>query len=229
VETPKHFVQAVTDKYPSGLKTASEIEDALKSGISEARVIELANSGYMPHYRIDGGEPLFMVSEVKSWVSANLMQHNQGREMPTSLRVCVAAPPVTDAPPKCIENLPGLQQIPHVEYQSGVYFLCKDQEVIYIGQSVSPGSRISAHCAEGRRAFDSAFLLPCPRSELNELEGSFIRVLKPSLQGRAGPNGKPIAPMTKGIPEEVVSKVVSGQYFRPADNQESDGISDINA
>ena len=68
---PQHSITYKTDNYPTSLKTHHEMSEAVSGGLSAERIMELADSGYMPHYRIDGGIPLFKVTEVKAWISQN--------------------------------------------------------------------------------------------------------------------------------------------------------------
>lgn len=64
----------------------------------------------------------------------------------------------------------------------GVYFLRHKNETVYIGQSVSVHARVAAHKKSGKE-FDEVLFLPCERQELNNLEGFFIRLLRPRLNG----------------------------------------------
>jgi len=74
----------------------------------------------------------------------------------------------------------------------GVYFLKKGDEIVYVGQSIAVFSRVQQH--KSRKDFDSVTVLPCAPDQLNNLEGFFIRLLKPKLNGhdeRAKINGAP--------------------------------------
>lgn len=63
----------------------------------------------------------------------------------------------------------------------GVYFLRKGRDIVYIGQSVNVYSRVASHKAS--KDFDAVDFLPCDRSKLDDLEGFFIRLLQPKLNG----------------------------------------------
>lgn len=63
----------------------------------------------------------------------------------------------------------------------GVYFLCKDGVVVYVGQSVNPTSRVTTHWREGTKDFDSAYAMDCPQPMLDSTEAAFIAVLRPEL------------------------------------------------
>jgi hypothetical protein len=61
---------------------------------------------------------------------------------------------------------------------SGVYFLIRDNRVVYVGQSVNVYSRLSQH---KDKTFDRFAYVPCPPEKLNRLESIYIHVLKPEL------------------------------------------------
>lgn len=87
--------------------------------------------------------------------------------------------------------LRALQDVPHSWYEimmasvptrhsSGIYFLIKRREVIYVGQSVDVLGRIARHRREGRD-FDAYTYIECPPEELDQLERQYIRALVPEL------------------------------------------------
>lgn len=63
----------------------------------------------------------------------------------------------------------------------GVYFLRSGDEIVYIGQSINVYKRIAEH--QNNKTFDGAEFLPCPKAELDNLEGFFTRLLRPTLNG----------------------------------------------
>lgn len=64
----------------------------------------------------------------------------------------------------------------------GVYFLYQKDRLRYVGQSVNIPARIAQH--RKLRDFDVVRIFPCQANELNDWEGLFIRVLRPSENGR---------------------------------------------
>lgn len=64
----------------------------------------------------------------------------------------------------------------------GVYFLIKDQKVIYVGQSVDIFRRISNHAT--KIDFDRIAYEPCKEQYLDWLESVYIHFLQPPLNGR---------------------------------------------
>lgn len=79
----------------------------------------------------------------------------------------------------------------------GVYFLIKDSEIVYIGQSINIASRITQH---RDKEFDSVSYVACHRSELDILESLYILAYQPELNGSNGngPTGgtRPATPIT---------------------------------
>jgi hypothetical protein len=111
---------------------------------------------------------------------------------------------------------------------SGVYFLCLDGDVVYVGQSIAVGVRVGSHA--GSKPCDRIFALPVPPSELDAVEGAFIRILKPRLNMHPGPReDRPDRETLKMIGfevrgHEVVSPVVSYDSSRKADLSDSAGF-----
>ena len=83
----------------------------------------------------------------------------------------------------------------------GVYFLKHEGQIVYVGQSVSVYNRVSAH--RKYKKFDQVSFLPCKQEELNNLEGFFIRLLMPKLNGhsRDGVHGAPSSSLWQEVVE----------------------------
>lgn len=74
----------------------------------------------------------------------------------------------------------------------GIYFLIKDERVVYVGQSISIASRISNHT---NKDFDRHAFILCEKHDLNAMESFYIHVLRPKLNAQF-PNGNMIAPIS---------------------------------
>jgi len=168
-----------TEKWPSNLVTAAEAAKELH--ISEERLLQLTEAGYAPHWRIDGGPPLYRIADLKRWGARNLAACCEGRPLPmrVELNVHLDAVPALNAP-KSIRDIPGLIELP-CGSQPGVYFLVKGEEVVYVGQSVSPLNRIGTHVAQRGTLFNRVFMIAVPEPMLDAVEGALIRWLKPRL------------------------------------------------
>jgi hypothetical protein len=68
---------------------------------------------------------------------------------------------------------------------AGIYFLVKDGEVVYVGQSVDVLARISRHRRDGRE-FDAYTYLACEKSDLDRLESIYIAAFMPWLNCSLG-------------------------------------------
>lgn len=68
----------------------------------------------------------------------------------------------------------------------GIYFLLRDGEVVYVGQSVSIARRVKTH--RKTLVFDEVKYIEVDRTRLNDAERKFIMELKPKHNGtvRAG-------------------------------------------
>ena len=167
--------------FPSGLKTADEISSVVH--MDAKRLIDLADRGVIPHWKIDGGQPLFRNAELKKWIAENATLKCEGSLLPLNLQI---SPLAMDADkslaPIEIRELCGLKKIPQGDYAPCVYFLCKNDRVVYVGQSISVAGRISTHTKD--KDFDEVYLIHVPKESLNEVESAFIRHLSPVLNGR---------------------------------------------
>jgi len=62
--------------------------------------------------------------------------------------------------------------------KSGIYFLIRAGQIIYVGQSVDIAARIAAHAA--RKTFDHWSWVPCERTHLNAMERAYIERFMPA-------------------------------------------------
>ena len=191
-----------TEEFPSGLKTAKEIADAVF--MNAERIENLAEMGIVPHWVIDGGKPLFRVTEIKNWIKNNAMTKCNGSQAPIEIKISPLAP-IADsikAPPE-IREITGLRKIPQGDYAPCVYFLCKNDAVVYVGQSISVANRISAHIRD--KDFDEVYLVHVPKIMLTKVEAAMIRHLQPPL------NGNPPS-SDFSFDNEIINKVFQSQY-----------------
>ena len=195
--TGKH--EHITDEeisWPGSLKTAAEISEQLL--ISEERILELTESNHCPHWMIDDKGPWFQLKEVKQWATKNLLRRSAPADLPLKIQLFIDAPPADTSAPLSIRGILNLREIPLGGYLVGVYFLVKDDEIIYVGQSRTVLTRIHTHKAD--KDFDSAYLLPTPGYMLDMVEGALIRHLSPRLNDMA-PKGK------KSDDKRVINKI----------------------
>jgi len=76
--------------------------------------------------------------------------------------------------------------------RSGVYFLIRHFEVVYVGQSINVFGRIGQHAAS--KEFDSFSFIPAHPLELDVLESLYIHTLHPPLNAKRN-SGHSAAPL----------------------------------
>jgi hypothetical protein len=93
--------------------------------------------------------------------------------------------------PPSLHEVVGLHDLTSYCKMSGVYFLCRDGALLYVGQSVDVITRFGQH----RRHFDfdTALFMPCAPEDLDRVESEFIRELRPPMNGTFA-NGRIHAP-----------------------------------
>jgi|OM-RGC.v1.015793613 predicted DNA-binding transcriptional regulator AlpA len=68
-----------------------------------------------------------------------------------------------------------------VGLSSGVYFLIKDDEVVYVGQSRKLLSRLGSHVRDNLGKFDSYCYIKCDEGKLDALESLYIHLIRPKM------------------------------------------------
>lgn len=87
--------------------------------------------------------------------------------------------------PDLIQKIAGAKDITErLRPVVGVYIICDQMTVLYVGQSVDVLSRVKSHKSIYHRSRSTVYVVPCPQYELNKLEGALIRALEPIHNGR---------------------------------------------
>jgi len=159
------------------LITAEQVAEIVP--LSTERILDLAESGYMPHIELDG-IVCFQKNKVKTWIKRNLVVVREGRCFPEMkiIKNNKADPIDRPGPLKQLQDLQELP-LPVTGNTSGVYFLCLADKIMYVGQSTQLVSRIGSHLTERSKDFDRVFFIFVPKCELNEVEAEFIHSLQP--------------------------------------------------
>jgi hypothetical protein len=80
---------------------------------------------------------------------------------------------------------------------SGIYFLIKDNEVVYVGQSIAISTRVRTHMQENCKDFNYYAYIECKQEHLNIMESLYIHSLRPSLNGKQVHDKRvPMAPIS---------------------------------
>lgn len=164
------------------LKTAEQVAPSVR--LPAERILELSRAQVLPHFRIDGGEPLFYPPMLRAYVREHLITACPGASLPLDLRPVVATPVSRDVPTALTLVRDRLCEWPGIELPPCIYFLITDEAVCYVGQSRNLASRLAQHSNHGRR-WDRALFLPVPESDLLRVEREWIRTLQPPWN-RAG-------------------------------------------
>jgi hypothetical protein len=200
---------------PKNLFTAEQAaRDLQRYAISAETLTQFADTGFAPHWRVNGGPPLFIVRELKEWLAANVTTVCQGRALPRTFSFTFRPAPLSsgDDLPEQLRGVNCLCDITQsVSLSSGVYFLIHEGEVVYVGQSVSPAYRVREHFHD--KIFDRVLFLPTVPEELNGVEGTFIRHLKPKYN--INRHGRVVGPNPGAeVAESILAK--HGVYAEPA-------------
>lgn len=167
----------------TSLLTAEEMSEKLKGILSASRLEELAECKIIPHYVVDD-TVWFGAAETKEWCQHNFMERCAGKQLGAIATIVnVVAPRLSSSEVpvelRAVANFLIPMELQSVEAHSmtGIYFLCSEGAVVYVGQSANVISRIGAHF--GKKTFDFAFLMRIPKSDLDFVEEAFIKGLKP--------------------------------------------------
>jgi hypothetical protein len=67
----------------------------------------------------------------------------------------------------------------------GIYFLVKNERIVYVGQSTNVLRRVARHIEDGKD-FDSFSITPCPKPDLDRMEAVYITAFYPELNTLLG-------------------------------------------
>jgi hypothetical protein len=160
------------------LKKIQECGGMLKEMVGDEGVLSLAKDGICPHYIITN--PItkeesiwFVPSELNQWFEDNYINFNEGgfEQKYTFIHFNKEIHKASGQIPLELSKIKELYHLPieHVSTPPGIYFLCKEGLIKYIGQAYNVCSRVVAHVNEGIKGFDSVFFITCPINRLTEL------------------------------------------------------------
>lgn len=162
----------------ASLKTAQEVSAQVR--ISASRLQELANAMIVPHIRVDGGEPLFIPTTLKRYVSRHMTSVCDGAPLPLYLRPIVITPVTKNVPLALAAIQDRLCECPAVEIPPCVYFLIESGSVVYIGQTRNLAGRLLQHTHDGKH-WERVLFMPAPEASLLHVEAEWISALQPPL------------------------------------------------
>lgn len=178
----------------SKLRKIQDCKGRLKEIIGDEGVLKLAKDGICPHYIITN--PItkeesiwFIPSELNEWFDDNFVTCRKGHFIQnySFYHFNKELHKVNDKVPDELIRIKDLYRLPieNVSTPPGIYFLCKEGKIKYIGQAVNVAGRIIQHLNEGVKDFDSVYFIACPINQLTQLETSLIRYFQPELNRKS--------------------------------------------
>jgi hypothetical protein len=160
----------------NSLLTAEDLAKKLRGLMTLEDIKFYAEHNWMPHYSYGAETTAFNFKEVTTWMRNNLYKH-EGKTLPINyvrLKHTPIAKNIITNPPEEIKNESDLIQVP-AGYPPGVYFLCQDKDIVYVGQTGNLGSRLAQHLQD--KVFDNVYFIPT--ENCGQVEADYIRKLKP--------------------------------------------------
>jgi|694.fasta_scaffold79329_2 hypothetical protein len=172
------------------LRKIQDCKGRLKEIVGDEGVLQLAKDGICPHYIITN--PItkeesiwFIASEINEWFDKNFVNYRDGLFVQnyTFLHFNKELHKVRGQIPEELSRIKELYHLPmeNISTPPGIYFLCKNNKIQYIGQAGNVANRVITHITEGLKDFDSVYFISCSINRLTELESSLIRYFQPEL------------------------------------------------
>lgn len=147
----------------------------------------LAFKGEIRHYRLRGehGEIiLFNKDEIFEDLDVCAVEM---KKSPNVIKIQCYDEKVThkDNVPIEISRIEELFKLPETLFNSGtcVYFLCRENKVVYVGQAQNVHSRLVEHMRD--KVFDAVFYIRVPAQRMNKIESALIGYLNPEYNKTA--------------------------------------------
>lgn len=173
------------------LRQAHELKGKICEFLKPDQINQLALNRAIPHYELTN--PLtgnksywFIQDEIIEWVKDYFVRHDF-RFTPELIFINFEddgykiSP--TDNVPVELSMLTSLYKLPlrNLHTPPGIYFLCNEGQVVYIGKAVDIGSRIMDHKRNPDKIFDSVYFICCHLDQLTRIEAACIKNFRPPL------------------------------------------------
>ena len=141
----------------------------------------LAEKREIKHYRLKGEyEEIYLFDNDEIISDLDIMQV-EAKKVPDVIKIQCYDEKVTasDDIPIEISKIDSLFKLPKSLFNSGscIYFLCKNDKVVYVGQAENVHQRLVEHMRT--KVFDAVFYLRVPAHKMNKIESALISYLKP--------------------------------------------------
>jgi len=162
---------------------------------------DLAEKREIKHYRLKGEyEEVYLFDNEEIIYDLDIMQV-EAKKIPDVIKIQCYDEKVTasDEIPIEISKIDSLFKLPKTLFNSGscIYFLCKNDRVVYIGQAENVHNRLVAHMKD--KEFDAVFYLRVPAHKMNKIESSLIAYLKPQYNKSGLISGNKEASLAESI------------------------------
>lgn len=141
----------------------------------------LAEKREIKHYRLNGEyETIYLFDNDEIISDLDIMQV-EAKKIPDVIKIQCYDEKITvsDDIPIEISKIDSLFKLPKTLFNSGscIYFLCKNEKVVYIGQAENVHQRLVEHMRT--KEFDAVFYLRVPAHKMTKIESALISYLKP--------------------------------------------------
>lgn len=174
------------------LRTLEQLKGKIREVFTDDEIKDMVTGHAIPHYILtnpfSGKETiLFDQADIHRWVKNNCLREVEPKfEQVLNFREFnherdrVSEKDAALVPPE-LSLIKNLYSLPteYVNTPPGVYFLCYDLEIVYIGQANNIASRICTHISENLKSFNKIFFIPVYKEHLIAVESALIRKYKP--------------------------------------------------
>jgi hypothetical protein len=178
----------------SNLKKAQDIKGKIKEFLTTEQMEQLAAESRIPHYVLTNpvtNETVycFNSAEINEWLSNYLVYNPCKIEQSLNFLkfdITHHKAPKEDSVPLELSLIKNLYKLPleNISTPPGIYFLCQQGKIVYVGQSVNVAQRIVTHMTEKQKEFDEIYFIPCHPNNLNTFEAALIRFFAPKYNAR---------------------------------------------
>ena len=146
-----------------------------------AYINNLAEKREINHYVLRGEYENIYLFDNEEVISALDIMEVEAKKTPDVIPIQIQDERTTesDSIPFEISKIDSLFKLPKSLFNSGtcIYFLCRDEKVVYVGQAENVHQRLVEHIKT--KLFDSVFYLRVPVNKMNKVEHALISHLKP--------------------------------------------------
>lgn len=147
------------------------------TNIPKQRLISLAKSGVTPCIWF-GEKLMFHQYDIVMWSYENYCRIQHGRRVESEFKLLYTKRSTPEDIPEILQLMSGrLKDLDYCHKTPCIYFLLQEGVIVYVGMSTSLQVRISSHSQD--KIFDRVLYLDYHDSNIEEVEASFIRYLKP--------------------------------------------------